>query len=105
MNRVDWTSEGCDGSIVCMLLLVQAKECQQYTRYCRGCKLIKSYKVALYERTALIFFFVATEYWCSFAYHLYQLLLNYLYLLIVETVSFVPVKGATSQIFLSWEKT
>lgn len=100
MNRVDWTSEGCVGSIVCMLLLAQAEECQQYTRYCRGCKSIKGYKVALYEKTALIFF-LATEYWCSFAYHLYQLLLNYL--LIVETISLVPVKEAISQRFLSWE--
>lgn len=39
-----------------MLLLAQAKECQQYTRYCRGFKLIKSYKVALNENLPYHFF-------------------------------------------------
>lgn len=84
-----------------MLLLAQAEECQQYTRYCRGCKLIKSYKVALYEKTALIFFSLQQ----SIDVHLHIISINYyfilLYLLIVETISLVPVKGATSQRFLS----
>lgn len=76
-----------------MLLLAQAKECQQYTRYCRGCKLIKSHKVPFYKKAVLPSFYSLLRCGYSFVYCLYQLTTK----LSIDLSIYLSKRGTASQ--------